>query len=128
MVSDTEYKAAGRRGREMRKHVPHAVASVYYPEIDRVLVLLSNHLEIALNPRNHQALHTATAEQLGEIELSGGGYELFFPKLDDGVYVPSLIQGILGSKRWMEQQAAREREEYQACSKAVAAEKPLQAA
>ena len=112
MVSDAEYRDATRRGREMRKHVPHAISAHYDERLKRVFVRLSNRLEIALNPADHQTLHQATAEQLSEIELWGAGYELFFPKLDDGVYVPSLIQGILGSKRWMEEQAAGERKEF----------------
>ena len=114
MVGDDEYKAATRRGREMRKNVPHAISAKYDARLNRVMVVLSNRLELALNPELSQALQSATQEQLQEVHIDGAGYHLFFPKLDDGVYVPSLIQGILGSKKWMEEQAAEERRELAA--------------
>ncbi len=120
MISVEESRQAVKRGREMRKHVPHAVSARYDERLNRILVRLSNRLEIALNPVDHQALHHATAEQLGQIELWGAGYEIYFPKLDEGVYVPSLIQGILGSKRWMEEQAAKERIEVAAQARSAA--------
>ena len=48
-----------------------------------------------------EELSDATADELGEIEISPAGIALHWPRLDADVYVPSLIQGIYGTKRWM---------------------------
>ena len=48
-----------------------------------------------------EELSDAAADELGGIEISPAGIELHWPRLDANVYVPSLIQGIYGTKRWM---------------------------
>src|ERR1700683_2087116 len=39
--------------------------------------------------------------QLEEIEISPSGFGIHFPKLDVDIYLPGLLEGFLGSKRWM---------------------------
>jgi hypothetical protein len=40
---------------------------------------------------------------LAEIEISPTGLGLHWPKLDANLYLPTLLQGMFGSKRWMAQ-------------------------
>jgi hypothetical protein len=58
-------------------------------------------LEISFSPRNAQGLETATWEQLREIEIYPTGSGLHFPALDADLYIPALLEGVFGSKRWM---------------------------
>jgi len=46
-------------------------------------------------------LETAKPSQLNEIEITPSGFGIHFPKLDADLYVPGLLEGFLGSKRWM---------------------------
>jgi hypothetical protein len=46
-------------------------------------------------------LEDANAAQLSEIEISPSGFGIHFPAVDADLYVPGLLEGILGSKTWM---------------------------
>jgi hypothetical protein len=101
MVTSAEHKSAGKRMEKMRESVPYAVAVRYEPALHRILVTLSNHLEIAINPEQTQTLQGKPAASLRAIEIAPAGYSLFFPDLDDGIYLPGLLQGIFGTQKWM---------------------------
>jgi hypothetical protein len=45
-------------------------------------------------------LESAKPSQLAIIEISPSGLGLHFPKLDADLYLPTLLDGWLGSKRW----------------------------
>ena len=85
-ISDKAFRAANRRGREMLRTAPHAVAARYDKGRDRIVVDLSTGTEFAFRPRDAQGLETATAEGLGVIEISGSGFGLHFPRLDADLY------------------------------------------
>jgi len=101
MISHEEYLEATRRGEEMLSTIPHAVSARYDRRIGRVVVRLSNGLDIAFSPRDTQELETATREQLQVIEIDGVGFDLHFPAIDADLYLPSLLEGFFGSKKWM---------------------------
>jgi hypothetical protein len=46
-------------------------------------------------------LEHAKAADLAEIELSPSGFGLHFPQLDADFYMPALLEGFLGSRKWM---------------------------
>jgi len=48
-----------------------------------------------------QGLDSATPWQLAEIELSPSGLGLHFPRLDADLYIPGLLNGLMGSAQWM---------------------------
>ena len=101
MDEHEEFEAANRRGREMLAAIPHALSARYDRRVGRIVVRLSTGLEISFSPRDAQSLETATVEQLREIEIDPPGFGLHFPALDADLYIPSLLEGFLGSKRWM---------------------------
>ncbi|MGD9885585.1 MAG: DUF2442 domain-containing protein [Reyranella sp.] len=51
-----------------------------------------------------EGLADASPVELSQIEISSAGLGLHWPKLDADVYVPALLQGVLGSKSWMAKQ------------------------
>ena len=65
------------------------------------MIALSSGLEIAFKPHDAQGLELACPAQLAEIEISPSGLGLHFPKLDADLYLPALLEGFLGSRRWM---------------------------
>jgi hypothetical protein len=101
MISHEEYLEATRRGEEMRAKTPHAVSARYDRRIGRIVIRLSTGLDIAFSPKDAQGLETATWQQLQEIEIEGDGFGIHFPVLDADLYIPSLLEGFLGSKKWM---------------------------
>ncbi len=91
---------AKRRGDEMaRAGVATAVA--YDETRNRVVVTLSTGIEIAFDPRRAQGLEHASADDLKAAEIQGAGFAVYWPKLDADVYIPALLKGIMGTKKWM---------------------------
>jgi hypothetical protein len=50
-----------------------------------------------------QGLGNATHKQIQNYELLGHGTGISFPELDVDLYVPALIEGVYGNRRWMAQ-------------------------
>jgi hypothetical protein len=48
-----------------------------------------------------EGLQHASTDELKPIEVEAFGLGIHFPKLDADLYVPALLEGVLGSKRWM---------------------------
>jgi hypothetical protein len=69
---------------------------------------MNNGLEVTFDPARQQELVGAKPEQLAEVEISGRGSAIYFPQLDASIYIPGLLQGLTGTKRWMAQQLGRE--------------------
>jgi hypothetical protein len=53
------------------------------------------------SPNDAQSMGKATPSQLAEIEISPSGLGIHFPKLDADLYLPAILQGFLGSRKWM---------------------------
>jgi len=87
-----------RKSHAMR---PHAESVRYDRRIGRIVIHLSTGLEVAFSPRDAQGLEDATAADLNEIEISPSGLGIHFPKLDADLYLPALLEGFLGSRKWM---------------------------
>jgi hypothetical protein len=101
MESRDDFKLANRRAKELQVSVPRAVTARYDRESGRVVIGLSSNLEVSFSPRDAQGLEKATPSQLDEIEISPSGLGIHFPKLDADLYLPALLQGFLGSRKWM---------------------------
>jgi hypothetical protein len=99
-LTSEEYEAAVARGKT-RMHGPRAKSAHYDAGRNRVIVRLTTGVEIGFAPRDAQGLQSASAEDLNAIELEAFGLGIHFPRLDVDLYVPALLKGILGSKRWM---------------------------
>ncbi len=92
---------ASLRAKELRASVPRALAARYDKRIKRIVIQLSTKLDIAFDPRHAQGLENASPAQLSPIEISPSGFGIYFPKLDADIYIPALLEGFLGSEKWM---------------------------
>jgi hypothetical protein len=101
MATRNEFEAANRRAAELKASTPHATAARYDRKADRVILSLNTNLEIMFSPKNAQGLEHAKPSQLEPIEISPSGYGIHFPKLDADLYLPALLEGFLGSRKWM---------------------------
>jgi hypothetical protein len=101
MALSDEFRVSNRRALRKRKLTPAAVGARYDRKSGRVQVKLGSGIELTFSPENVEGLEHATADQLGKIEISPSGFGLYFPKLDIDIYLPALLEGVLGSKKWM---------------------------
>jgi Protein of unknown function (DUF2442) len=96
-----EFELATKRAERRRTGEATAVAVRYDPERDRVVIALSSGDEIAFPPRRAEGLERAKPSDLDVIEISPSGFGLHFPKLDADLWLPALLDGVFGSRRWM---------------------------
>ena len=101
MAPPDEFDQAVARAELRRQQGPTAIAARYDRRIGRVVIRLSSGLEVAFAPHDAQGLENAKPAQLDEIEISPSGFGIHFPKLDADIYLPSLLEGFLGSRQWM---------------------------
>lgn len=86
----------------------HAVSARYDRRRSRVVVALNTGVELTFPTRLAEGLADASPDSLAEIEVSPAGLGLHWPKLDADLYVPALLQGVFGSKKWMARQLGAE--------------------
>lgn len=101
MASKDSYREATKRGKTQRKRTPPAVAARYDRGRDRVVVTLGSGVDVSFSPSSAEGLENATASQLQPIEITPSGLGIYFPKLDADLYLPALLEGVLGSRKWM---------------------------
>jgi hypothetical protein len=100
-VSKDEFEAANARAAARLRKAPCATKVRYERKRDRVVIGLNTGIEVAFRPRDAQGLEHAKPDQLDRIEISPSGLGIHFPKLDADIYLPALLEGLLGSKRWI---------------------------
>jgi hypothetical protein len=120
MVKRDEIERADARAARRHETTPHAVAARYDRRIGRVVISLSTGLDVAFAPHDAQGLETAKPADLDPIEISPSGFGLHFPKLDADLYLPALLDGFLGSKRWMAAHLGRAGGQTRSAAKAAA--------
>lgn len=80
-----------------------AVKAWYDEESDKVVICLSDDAELRLPRKKLQFLAEAESKQLSQIEIEAAGTILHWPELDVDHYVPGLLQGVFGTRRYMQE-------------------------
>ena len=81
---------------------PHqAVAATYDAGDDLITIRFADGVELRVPRRLVQGLQHATPEQLRRIEIEGPGTGVIWPALGVAHYVPGLVAGLFGTRRWM---------------------------
>jgi len=100
-VRKDEFEAANARGAARLAKTATAISARYDRRSGRVVIELSTGLGITFKPLNAQGLEKATPSDLAEIEISPSGLGLHISALDVDLYLPALLDGFLGSGKWM---------------------------
>ncbi|HEY1253897.1 MAG TPA: DUF2442 domain-containing protein [Terracidiphilus sp.] len=102
VTTDAEIESARERAKPLDAE-PRALSVEHIPDLNLLIVALSNQRRLVLPVEDLQGLGCATHEQLRNYELLGRGTGISFPELDVDLYVPALIEGVYGNRRWMAQ-------------------------
>jgi hypothetical protein len=79
----------------------YVVSARYDRRAGRVVLDLNSGIQLAVPAARIEGLADASSSDLAVIEISPAGLGLHWPRLDADVYVPALLQGVLGSNRWI---------------------------
>lgn len=102
ITTDAEIVAALEKAKR-HANDPLAQTVEHIPGLNLLIVGLSNGRRLVLPIEDLQGLGNATHEQIQKFELLGHGTGISFPDLDVDLYVPALIEGMYGNRRWMAQ-------------------------
>ena len=119
-ITEEELQRAEERMAALRD-AGHAVKARYDRRRGRVVIALSTGVEVTFPTHLAEGLADASPEELDDIEISPAGLGLHWPRLDADLYVPSLLQGIFGSRKWMASQLGAEGGRTRSPAKAAAA-------
>ncbi len=100
MAEGDEFDRATEAG-VRRATGPVAVSARYDRGRGRIVVGLSTGLELAFPPHMAEGLSGAPPAALADIQITPSGLGLHWPRLDADLYVPGLLEGVFGSRRWM---------------------------
>jgi hypothetical protein len=102
-----EFEAANERARHRLSRTPTITAARYDSRTGRLIIDLSSGLSLSFRPQDAQGFEQAKPAQLKKMEISPSGLGLHFPAIDADIYLPGLLEGFLGSRRWMAAQLGK---------------------
>lgn len=82
---------------------PRIVEAAYHPEpsLDLFVLHISDGRRLVLPRENLQALAGSTPEQAARFVVGPHGTDIWWPSLDQGHYLPNLLEGRSGTEQWM---------------------------
>jgi len=98
-----QFKAANARGAAAIARGPVARAARYDSRRGLIVITLEGGCEFSFPAALAEGLASAPRSKLAKIKVSPNGLGLHWPLLDADLYVPALIEGAFGSRRWMQQ-------------------------
>ncbi len=102
VTTDAEIDQAIERAKNLRREA--RVTAVEYrpgPGLDLLILKLSDSSRHVIPREDLQGLQLAAKDQIARVEILGNGTGLHWPELDVDLYVPGLLRGVYGTKRWM---------------------------
>jgi hypothetical protein len=106
-LTDNDVRRAEKRMQVRLKGQPRATSARFDRRGARIVVGLSNGLDLGVPVNLAQGLAGAKASDLADIEISPTGLGLHWPRLDADLYLPTLMEGVFGTRRWMAQRLGR---------------------
>jgi hypothetical protein len=100
-TTDDEIAAAVAHAKVYDQYRPKAVAATYRASDDRLVIELATGVELAIPRKLMQGLENATPAQISGVEVDNFGSALHWESLDVDHYVPDLIDGVFGTRKWM---------------------------
>lgn len=102
-ITREQFKVANARGAAAMARGPVARAARYDSRRGLIVITLEGGCEFSFPAALAEGLADAPRSKLAKIKVSPNGLGLHWPLLDADLYVPALIEGAFGSRRWMQQ-------------------------
>jgi len=119
--TEAEIAAASAAGESQLETLPRATAARYDAVTGRVMIDLANGCLFAFPARLVQDLAHASDAELARIDIGPHGLGLYWPDIDADVWLPALVSGVFGTRRWMAGELGRKGGAVRSPAKAAAA-------
>lgn len=106
-ITNEEFVSANERGKKVKSNLPSVVSVKYDRRIYKIVITLSSGLDLSFSPKSVQGLEYAHLNELMDIKVTPSGLGIHFPKLDADIYIPALLEGFLGSNKWLAEQGRK---------------------
>lgn len=120
-ITEDTFAAATRRATARVNQSPGVTRAFFDPQQARVVLELNTGMVLTFPVQDIEGLSQATPQQLQQIEISPSGLGIHVPALDVDLYIPSLLQGFMGTKQWMAAQMGKTGGKATSAAKAAAA-------
>jgi hypothetical protein len=100
-TTDGEIDAAIECAKVYEQYRPQATKAAYRPKDDIVAITLSTGVGITIPRKLLQGLEKAAPRDAAKVTLEDYGSSLHWESLDVDHYIPGLISGIYGTRKWM---------------------------
>lgn len=104
---NADFDAAEASGRALIETEKRAIEARYDPARKRILLEVTDGCAYAFPAALVEDLQDASDKDLADIEIDGLGFNLHWPALDVDLFVPALVAGIFGTRKWMSRELAR---------------------
>jgi hypothetical protein len=101
VTTDAEIDAAIAQAKIYDQYRPKAVAAAYRAKDDVIAIKFLTGVELTVPRRLLQGLVDATPDQLAEVQIDNLQSGLHWESLDIDHYIPSMLEGIFGTRKWM---------------------------
>lgn len=105
-ISDIDVEQANARMRRLQ-HTGSVQSVTYRRATKRVVIELVTGIQLSIPVSRIEGLADAAASALLEMEISPSRLGIHWPQLDVDLYVPGVLQGNLGSRKWMASQLGK---------------------
>ena len=102
MKKDLELEEATKHGQETIKNSPKAKKVSYNAKNKRLIIELTNGASAVIPANLVQIFQNASAEKIADVEIAVEGLYLRWKSLDEDLFVPNLLQGVFGTRKWMD--------------------------
>lgn len=99
---EREFVEATRAGKERLDRLPKASAARFDARTKRLVVELENGSTLIVPIELIQGLAGSSNGALSHLELMSAGSQIHWPDLDVQIHVVSLLDGVFGTRSWME--------------------------
>jgi hypothetical protein len=100
-ISEAEFKNVTSRGEATRARGPIVVSAICDATARTLALRFSNDATITIPIDAIEGLAQKPDAKLAHMAIESAGLSLHWPRLDVSLWVPSLVDGITGSRAWM---------------------------
>ena len=101
VTTDAEIDEAIALASSYEDYRPKAVKAAYRARTGKIVIDFATGVSLTIPRKLLQGLENASPRDVAKVELEGYGSALHWEALDVDHYIPGLISGVLGSRKWM---------------------------